>query len=192
MMRNYRILQTGCRQLLRTQVRTPFTLTPYASSHFPKNQFLRGVRGYHGIENNRLEASARVKIVPLFTDNYAYLLMDEANLVCAAVDPADADAFIHSALADSDRSELTTVLCTHKHWDHAGGNEQFAAQYKGIDIYGPATEDVPAVTHKVQEGDRFKIGGFTVDVFDAGCHTRVSHEIHVSLMQIREVHGEVP
>lgn len=57
--------------------------------------------------------------------------------------------------------------------DHAGGNELFSNKYPGLNIFGPAEEEVPAVTHKVKGGDAFQLGGFNVEVYDAGCHTRV-------------------
>jgi hydroxyacylglutathione hydrolase len=65
---------------------------------------------------------------PIFSDNYAYLLFSPATKSVAAVDPADPRAILQMIAFVSKLSKidftLSDVLCTHKHWDHAGGNEE--------------------------------------------------------------------
>ncbi|CAJ1023517.1 Metallo-beta-lactamase superfamily, putative [Leishmania guyanensis] len=68
--------------------------------------------------------------VPIFGDNYAYLIVSMQTHKVAAVDPADPEMVLR--IMESLRTtlqiplQLTEVLTTHKHWDHAGGNEMLA------------------------------------------------------------------
>lgn len=119
--------------------------------------------------------SMRVEPVPLFSDNYAYLLFDEAHPeVVAAVDPADADTFLSFASCKFGGARPTHVLTTHKHWDHAGGNRDMARAVPGLVVYGSAYEDIPACTQAVREGDEFAIGASNLRarVLFTPCHTR--------------------
>ncbi|CAK0806246.1 unnamed protein product, partial [Prorocentrum cordatum] len=74
--------------------------------------------------------------VPCMTDNFCYVLVDASGpglsggpLSACAVDPADAAAVVEALAhlsqtfyAEHGGLRLEAVLCTHKHWDHAGGN----------------------------------------------------------------------
>ncbi|GET92408.1 hypothetical protein, conserved [Leishmania tarentolae] len=68
--------------------------------------------------------------IPIFGDNYAYLIVSMQTHKVAAVDPADPEMVL--SVMKSLRAQLqvplqlTEVLTTHKHWDHAGGNELLA------------------------------------------------------------------
>lgn len=64
--------------------------------------------------------SLRIVPVPVRSDNYAYLLIDEATNTAAAVDPYDVPKV--QAAADNLAVRLTSVLTTHHHHDHSGGN----------------------------------------------------------------------
>ncbi|CUE71667.1 lactamase-like protein, putative [Bodo saltans] len=87
--------------------------------------FLEACRnsGSHHYDNSIL-----VVPTPIFADNYSYLLFSPATKLVAAVDPADPKAILQMIAFVSRQSNtdfmLSDVLCTHKHWDHAGGNEE--------------------------------------------------------------------
>ncbi|KPA82435.1 hypothetical protein ABB37_03503 [Leptomonas pyrrhocoris] len=65
--------------------------------------------------------------VPMFSDNYAYFIISMQTQKVAVVDPADPEMVLRflRSLRGLLRVplQLTDVLTTHKHWDHAGGNE---------------------------------------------------------------------
>lgn len=65
----------------------------------------------------------KVVPVPVREDNYAYLLIDEETKKAAAIDPFDVKKVLSAA--DEHGVELVSVLTTHHHFDHAGGNEEF-------------------------------------------------------------------
>ena len=55
-----------------------------------------------------------VVLVPVHQDNYAYLLIDKASNVAAAVDPAEPVKVL--AAANERNLNITTILTTHHHW----------------------------------------------------------------------------
>jgi hydroxyacylglutathione hydrolase len=61
-----------------------------------------------------------VTVTPVLFDNYAYLLVYGSE--AAVVDPGEAFPVLQT-LGDSGL-KLTTILNTHYHGDHAGGNEE--------------------------------------------------------------------
>src|SRR5207248_10895454 len=78
--------------------------------------------------------------VPAFTDNYIWLVRDEASGETAVVDPGDAAP----ALAETERRgwRVTQVWNTHHHWDHSGGNLAMK-EATGCTVSGPAAESIP-------------------------------------------------
>ena len=65
----------------------------------------------------------RVVPVPVRSDNYAYLLIDDATKKAAAIDPYDTTKVDEAAKAAG--VQLEAVITTHHHADHSGGNEEF-------------------------------------------------------------------
>lgn len=109
---------------------------------------------------------------PILDDNYSWVVLDKHSNEAAAIDPADASRA--QAVASTHGCQLTTVLCTHKHWDHAGGNATLAAALPGLRVVGSHYEECPAVTETVQDQGRFSLfstGSVTADVLHTPCHT---------------------
>lgn len=88
----------------------------------------------------------------------------------AIVDPGDAVPVLE-ALA---RQALTpiAILCTHHHGDHVGGVEELLVRYD-MPVYGPARERIPAITHRLSDGDRVRLDalGLEFQVLDVPGHT---------------------
>ncbi|CAM9360025.1 unnamed protein product, partial [Phaeothamnion confervicola] len=121
--------------------------------------------------------TAHVITVPLLADNYAYLLVDRATGNAAAIDPAEPDKIL--AVAAKHDVNIQTVLCTHKHWDHAGGNEAMARKLRrgserilGLEVVGSAYEEIPAMTHSLGDGQEYRLGELSIRALHAPCHTR--------------------
>lgn len=68
--------------------------------------------------------------VPILNDNYAYLLISGQSKQCAVIDPADPNRVVDFLALLSKQYNvdllLTHVFVTHKHWDHAGGNDELS------------------------------------------------------------------
>ncbi|GFO28213.1 hydroxyacylglutathione hydrolase, mitochondrial-like [Plakobranchus ocellatus] len=110
----------------------------------------------------------KVKLLPALADNYMYLIIDEATKKCAVVDPVEPDK-VQAALKD-EGVELTTVMTTHHHWDHAGGNEKLIEAVGKKEVVGGDSR-IGALTRKVGHGDEFKIGNLNVKCLFTPCHT---------------------
>lgn len=112
-----------------------------------------------------------VIIVPVLSDNYAYLVVDRAAGEAAAVDPAEARPILERCRALEVR--LVAILTTHYHWDHVGGNAELLAAVPALRVYGPAAESgrVPGITHGLADGDRIHIGNLAAEVFAVPGHT---------------------
>lgn len=121
--------------------------------------------------------AARVHIVPIRADNYAYVIEDPSNASCVLVDPASpADV-----LACCTRLAVRpiAILTTHHHEDHAGGNDELVAQIgSSLRVYG-GDDRVRALTDKLAGGETLELSKSLVfDVLHTPCHTR-GHVVYV-------------
>ncbi|DBA03864.1 TPA: hypothetical protein N0F65_004554 [Lagenidium giganteum] len=119
------------------------------------------------------EPSLRVRIVPMFNDNYGYVVVDEANQTMFAVDPAEPSKIL-PVLREEEKAknrEFLSILTTHKHDDHAGGNAEIFKQYPKIKVAGPESENIPACNQPLKGGEKFKIGQVKVKALAVPCHT---------------------
>ncbi|MGH0152800.1 UNVERIFIED_CONTAM: hypothetical protein FKN15_069327, partial [Acipenser sinensis] len=87
-----------------------------------------------------------VKIVPIpvLTDNYSYLIIDTTSNAAAVVDPADPEMV--QACLEQEGVTLEAILCTHKHWDHSGGNKGLRRLHSSCRVYGNAMDNIPGLT----------------------------------------------
>lgn len=108
---------------------------------------------------------------PCLADNYGYLLHDADSGMTAAVDTPDAKAIM--AELDAKGWQLTHILNTHHHADHAGGNLRLKER-TGCRIIGPRADAkrIPGIDVEVGEGDVFELAGHRVEVHDTPGHTR--------------------
>ena len=106
--------------------------------------------------------------VPAFTDNYLWLVHDEASGETAVVDPGDAAP----VLAEADRRgwTITQVWNTHWHPDHTGGNVAIK-EAAGARISGPAGENIPGRDVALSEGDEVRLGAHVGRVIEVPGHT---------------------
>jgi hydroxyacylglutathione hydrolase len=106
--------------------------------------------------------------VPAFSDNYLWLVHDEASGETAVVDPGDAAP----VLAEAERRGWTIgqVWNTHWHPDHTGGNLAIKAA-TGARISGPAGENIPGRDIALKEGDEVRLGNHVGRVIDVPGHT---------------------
>ena len=65
---------------------------------------------------------------------------------------------------------LTTLLTTHHHWDHAGGNAELIKRVPGLAVLG-GDDRIDGVTRKVQHGDKLTVGGMEIQCLFTPCHT---------------------
>ncbi|HET9148102.1 MAG TPA: hydroxyacylglutathione hydrolase, partial [Acetobacteraceae bacterium] len=111
-----------------------------------------------------------VRRVPMLSDNYAWLLKDEASGATGFVDPADEAAA--SAAVREAGGRLDFVLLTHHHDDHTAGAAGLARGF-GARIVGNRADRrrLPKLDVELAEGDDFALGGAHARIIDTPGHT---------------------
>lgn len=72
--------------------------------------------------------------IPCLKDNYAYLLVCPTTGEAAVVDPSEFDPV--KAEIERQGVQLTTILNTHHHWDHVGGNKALRNHFGQLAVVG--------------------------------------------------------
>jgi hydroxyacylglutathione hydrolase len=111
-----------------------------------------------------------VLTVPMLSDNYAWLLRDDATGALAFIDPADAEAA--AAAIEAHGGKLDLILLTHHHDDHIAGAERLRTRY-GAKIVGAAADEhrLPRLDLSVTEGDTVDFAGSEAQVIETPGHT---------------------
>ena len=112
-----------------------------------------------------------VDLVPCLSDNYAYLLQDSTDRLCAVVDPSEPEP-VRRALAGRGL-KLTHILNTHHHFDHTGGNLPLKEEFGAV-IVGPAKdrERIPGIDVGVDESAPWQFGSHRARILEIPAHTR--------------------
>jgi hydroxyacylglutathione hydrolase len=114
--------------------------------------------------------------VPTLEDNFAYILRDRETGAAACVDPAEPEKVLK--VAGEKGLQIQALLCTHRHWDHSGGNAAMAKAVSSLHVLGGKEEqDMPAVTHPMGDGDEYRLGALTIKALHTPCHT-MGHVIY--------------
>lgn len=111
-----------------------------------------------------------VRPIPILSDNYAWLLTEEASGAVAIADPADAGPSI--AALEQAGGRLDLILLTHHHADHVAGTDAVRARF-GATVVGAAADAhrLPRLDIAVREGDRVPFGGAEAEVIETPGHT---------------------
>lgn len=64
----------------------------------------------------------RIIALPLFEDNYSYIVQGTSKKSLVLVDPANPTVVMTYLNSYFPHHIISHVLYTHKHWDHAGGS----------------------------------------------------------------------
>lgn len=70
---------------------------------------------------------------------------------------------------------MKSILTTHHHWDHAGGNEKLVEKFaeshsSALEVYG-GDDRIGALTNKVTQDDIVRLGNLTIRCLFTPCHT---------------------
>ena len=113
----------------------------------------------------------KILSIPVLSDNYAYVLIDEATNEAGVVDPSEAGPV--AAAIRREGVNFTTIINTHHHWDHVGGNKELVQEFSQLNVYGHKRDETrtPCITHMVDEGDTVRIGNLAARFLFIPCHT---------------------
>ncbi|XP_043930746.1 probable hydrolase PNKD isoform X2 [Protopterus annectens] len=114
--------------------------------------------------------------VPILSDNYSYLIIDTHANIAIVVDPSDPQ--LVQACLEQEGAELEAILCTHKHWDHSGGNKALKKLHKSCKVYGNSFDNIPGLTHPLSDKDQIEIGQLKLQAFFTPGHT-VGHMVYL-------------
>lgn len=123
-----------------------------------------------------------IEYIPCFTNNYCYLIFDKVTHVACVIDPGQPSAvknFIQEFEAKYDTEILlTTILNTHYHGDHAGGNLEMMQLFPSIKkVFASETEKsiIPGCTDGLKDNQTFSLSEhIKFRVFETPCHTKGS------------------
>lgn len=123
------------------------------------------------------------------SDNYGFLVRDEASGMVATVDTPDAGAIL-AEIEASGWGRLDLILNTHWHPDHTGGNERLKAE-TGCEIVGPEEVRRAAPLDRVAvDGDVVMLGQTAFEVTAAPGHT-LGHVVYRSVEDQAAFVGDV-
>src|SRR5580698_10781925 len=110
-----------------------------------------------------------VRQFPCLSDNYGFLIRDDASGKTACIDTPDAAAILRELKAAG--WGLDFIFNTHWHPDHAGGNAEIKAA-TGCQIVGPAeVTRIAPLDRTVVGGDAVELGETSFQVIETGGHT---------------------
>jgi hydroxyacylglutathione hydrolase len=117
----------------------------------------------------------KIKVIPIFRDNYSYLLQCTRTNVYGVIDPAEPQKVIESL----GNIIPQFLLTTHHHNDHSGGNTQITKIFPRIQVYG-SDQRIPCVTKIVEDRKTFQVGELDVTPFFTPGHTigSISYYVH--------------
>ncbi|KAK4546383.1 hypothetical protein LTR36_002060 [Oleoguttula mirabilis] len=106
-------------------------------------------------------------------NNYAYLVTDDKTKDAVIIDPANPSEVLPSLKKAVDGgAKITSIINTHHHHDHAGGNTELLKSYS-VPIIGG--KDCVKVTKTPSHGETFTIGeSIKVKALHTPCHTQDS------------------
>lgn len=125
-----------------------------------------------------MATSFKIHMFPCLSDNYGFLIHDEATGETATIDTPDADEILRQA--ELKGWKITQIWNTHWHPDHAGGNAKIKAE-TGCKIHAPAgeLERIDPYDTAKAEGDIVNLGAHEFEVLDVPGHTS-GHIAYVS------------
>ncbi len=111
----------------------------------------------------------KIDIVPIFDDNYSYLLQSSCG-VNSVIDAGQAEPIIK--ILNDRNIGLDFIISTHHHWDHVNGNMKLKNMYDA-QIIAPYKESlyIDGVDIAIKDGDLFDLGGDIMQAIETSGHT---------------------
>lgn len=117
-----------------------------------------------------IDDNVTVTILPALSDNYIFVLRDEAHKLTFAIDPSVSSSVL--ALCQEKHWKLDGVLLTHHHGDHVDGAAELAKLFN-CPVYGNIHDlyRLPQVTNPLETDGEINLKGLIVRHFATPGHT---------------------
>jgi hydroxyacylglutathione hydrolase len=107
--------------------------------------------------------------IPALDSNYFWVIRPSLNSqIVFVVDPGDATPVIDYLTRN--QLTLTAILITHRHRDHTQGIAGLLDHWP-VPVYGPDSELIPQITHKLGDGDLLQLEGTAFKIMGVPGHT---------------------
>ncbi|KAI4868317.1 hydroxyacylglutathione hydrolase [Hypoxylon rubiginosum] len=121
----------------------------------------------------------QIQSIPMWTgshDNYAYLVVDDKSKDAFIVDPANPEEVtpVLKQAIQSGKINLTAIVNTHHHYDHAGGNDKIRSELGTPSLPIIGGKNCQSVTKTPADGEGWKLGSISVKGLYTPCHTQDS------------------
>ena len=113
-----------------------------------------------------------VLIIPMLSDNFCYYLHRKEDISKGFFVDVSEPEKVYTFLKTFGIPAATHLITTHKHGDHSGGNLALKEMFPDLQIIGGANDNIPGVTHAVNDGDVLDLHGVKIKCFHTPCHTR--------------------
>jgi hydroxyacylglutathione hydrolase len=114
--------------------------------------------------------AAEIRLFPCLSDNFGYLIHDEATKATASIDAPEAGPIVKAL--EREGWTLTDILITHHHGDHVGGVAELKQKY-GCRVVAPHDKSTKIANAdlRVGNGDVVKVGNLLARVLETPGHT---------------------
>ncbi|NXO11161.1 PNKD hydrolase, partial [Oriolus oriolus] len=130
----------------------------------------------HSVPQPYCFPGVKILPIPVLSNNYSYLVIDTGSGQAAVIDPSDPLAV--QAAIEEEGVMLEAIFCTHKHWDHSGGNEALCQKHSSCRVYGSALDAIPQLTNPLADREKVSVGCLTFEALATPGHT-VGHMVYV-------------
>uniref|UniRef100_A0ABM5F7L6 Probable hydrolase PNKD n=1 Tax=Pogona vitticeps TaxID=103695 RepID=A0ABM5F7L6_9SAUR len=130
----------------------------------------------HSLPQPVVFSGVKILPIPVLSNNYSYLVIDTGSNCAVAVDPSDPLAV--QSVIEEEKVTLEAILCTHKHWDHSGGNAALRRRHSSCRVYGSSYDDIPELTDPLSDKETITIGRLNFKALFTPGHT-VGHMVYV-------------
>ena len=114
--------------------------------------------------------AAEIRLFPCLSDNFGYLIHDDATKATASIDAPEAGPIVKAL--EREGWTLTDILITHHHGDHVGGVAELKQKY-GCRVVAPHDKSTKIANAdlRVGNGDVVKVGNLLARVLETPGHT---------------------